>query len=137
MKQPECDLEVPGPWHGKPNVTSRHPVLDPRESLADAEWTIQHAWARRQPDESEHGRSTEADLLAAVHQILPPPARLWMLGEALDVCVQQEVDVRDDHCVRRPRSRSTSTRSSRSSTSAFSFPRSRPGSNRAACGRTR
>src|SRR5262249_10181793 len=108
IRQLEPGLDVPG------GLISRQRGLDEPRVGADAQ-------------KPEDGRVGQADQLVRVDDALPPLPCLLVLGEGVDNGIEQEVDVRNDHCCA-----SLSMASSSSSSASLLNPaRSRPGASSA------
>ena len=135
-EQSEGDLEVAWSRLYEVHMSTRQPLCCQIERAIDGERPLEHSRIGGDPHEAEQCGGRDADFTPAVELLLPPTARLGVVGRGVEVSVEQEVDVGQDQRVRPVRLDrgvrtcvASTASSSSSSARAFSRVRSQPGRN--------
>ena len=135
LEKAKRGVEVLRAWNEKRDAGPREPEANAIQRFQDREWLVEHAPIRADPDEAEDGYAGDPNLTPALKEVLPPLLGGSVLGEGVDLRIEEHVDVGNDH--RPDDTFSTTASSSSSSTSLLKPTGSMPGLSMVLCGRTR
>src|SRR5205085_11460856 len=116
----------------EPDVGSRKPVTNPRNGIGRRERVDENPPVGRDAQETKKTRRWYADHALAIECVFPPFARRSMVWKSIDLRIEQQIDVGNDHARRRNFGARTS--SSSSSASLLNAAESMPGRSLVLCG---